>query len=489
MSERAALLRAACRRDLATFAERVFHTLEPGTEFVPNWHQEHMAFRLTRAVRGEVRRLIATVPPRSGKSYLTSVAVPLFVLGNHPEKRIICVSHTEDLARKFSVDRRTVAQSAWYRATFPRMQLVGRPRDLEFETTMRGSCYAVGVNGAVHGRGADFIIIDDPLKGLQALSEAERRRVNEFYDNTLITRLNDKRTGAIMIVMQRLHENDLVGHVLERDEWDVISLPAIATEDGVFQLSDDPEDVYHRRAGEALQEEREPIEVLDQIRRVQGSLTFQAQYQQDPAPAGGNVIHRDWLRYCTEEDRPERFERIVASWDTASTLNDRSDYSVGTVWGAVGLDYYLLEVFRDRLEAPDLRRAIVRLSEYWQADITLIEDTELGRAIAHDLQRTGHLRPSLHRPSFDKEARLLAQSARFESGQVHLPDEAPWLGAYIQELLAFPNGRHDDQVDSTSQALNWLTARTPVQRTITRPNPVRRLNMGPRASVRSRGRD
>ncbi|MCC0806952.1 terminase [Methylobacterium sp. W2] len=475
MSDRAVLLRALLRRDLPAFVERVFATLEPGTAFAPNWHYETICWSLSRVMRGEVRRLIINVPPRSGKSLMASVAWPLFLLGHDPTRRLICISHTEDLARKFSVDRRTVAQSTWYRDLFPTMQLAGpRPRDLELRTTQYGSTFAAGVGGAVLGRGADIVIIDDPIKALDALSQAERRRVTEFYDNTLLTRLNDKQRGAVVIVMQRLHQDDLVGHVLGRDEWEVVSLPAIAAEASEHALSDTPGDIYRREAGELLHAAREPREVLEAVRRAQGSLTFQAQYLQDPVPPGGNVIKRAWLRFYSDAEQPEDFDQVVVSWDTASTLGEASDFSVGTVWGAVGLDYYLLDVVRERLEVPELRRGIVRLSEHWQAHTTLIENTELGRAVAQDLDRRGLLRPSLHRPRYDKEARLLAQSARFEAGQVHLPADAPWLAEYMSEILAFPNGRHDDQVDSTSQALNYLTARTPVSRPLVRRNPVRR---------------
>ena len=191
-------------------------------------------------------------------------------------------------------------------------------------------------------------------------------------------------------------------------------------------------------------------------------------------PAGGNVIQRSWLKFYTNEEMPEHFGRTVVSWDTASTLGEANDFSVGTVWGSTGLDYYLLDVVRARWEAPDLRREIIALSAHWQADATVIEDTELGRALLHDLRRTEAIRPVLQRSRYDKEARLLAQSARFEAGQVHLPREAAWLAVYMEELLAFPNGRHDDQVDSTSQALNWLTAHMPIDRPMQRRNIARR---------------
>ncbi len=445
MDDRARLIRALLRHDPSCFAEKVFTTLEPGTSFSPNWHLEHIAWQLQRVLRGEVRRLIINVPPRSGKSIAVTVALPMFALGHDPRRRMLCISHTAELARKFSIDRRTIAQTPWYRALFPDMQLSGpRPRDMELRTTAFGFCRAAGVGGAILGLGADLIVVDDPIKALDALSRAERLRVNEFYDNTLVTRLNDKQTGAVVIVMQRLHH----------------------------RLNDDPDAVHRRRTGDVLHPEREPMAVLEQIRRAQGSLTFQAQYQQAPLPPSGNVIRREWLR--SYDDPPERFERVMVSWDTASTLGQASDWSVGTVWGSVGLDFYLLDVWRDRVESPELRRAILTLSRDWETENTIVEDTELGRALVTDIRRTNTARPILYRPIFDKEARLLAQAARFEAGQVHLPREAPWLGEYMRELLAFPNGRHDDQVDSTSQALHWLTARTPVPREMTRRNIERR---------------
>ena len=468
-------LQLAAQRDLLTFVELAFAALEPGTVFKGNWHYEHICWVLMRVMRGELRRLIINVPPRAGKSIIASVSWPLFVLGHDPAKRIICVSHTEDLARKFAVDRRFVAQQPWYQRTFPAMRLASpKPRDLELVTSARGGCLATGVGGGILGRGADVIVVDDPIKAIDALSQAERRRVAEFYDNTLITRLNDKQAGAVVIIMQRLHQDDLVGHVLERDEWEVVSLPAIATDTTVHRLSDVPGDVHRRDAGDLLHPQREPQEVLEQVRRSQGSLTFQAQYQQEPVPAGGNVIQRGWLRFYDDVDTPEQFDRTIVSWDTASTLGEHNDYSVGTVWGSFGCDYYLLDVVRARWETPDLRREIIALSAHWEADATVIEDTELGRALLHDLRRTEAIRPVLQRPRYDKEARLLAQSARFEAGQVHLPRDASWLAAYMDELLAFPNGRHDDQVDSTSQALNWLTARVPIDRPTQRRNIVRR---------------
>jgi predicted phage terminase large subunit-like protein len=469
MSDRAALLRAILRTDLSSFIEQCFATLEPGAVYLDNWHVHAIAYQLTRVWRGESRRLIINVPPRSAKSICVTIAFTAWVLGHDPRRRIMVISYANELTRKHATDFRTIVESAWFRGLFPAFELV-EVRDRELVTSERGNRFAGSIGGSVLGRGADLIVIDDPIKGLDAaLSQAERRRVTEFYDSTLYSRLNDKVNGAIVIVMQRLHQDDLVGHVLDKEDWEVLSIPAIAPEDCDYQVG--PSKVYCRRAGEVLHPDREPKAWLEAAERNLGKLNFSAQYQQNPMPAEGNAIKRQWIK--SYDRQPDAFEFKIVSWDTASTLGESSDWSVGTVWGAIGQEFYLLDVVRDRLESPDLRRQILELSRRHRVDATLIEDTELGRALVQDLMRVGDLHPMLTKPRFDKLSRLLAQAARFEAGQVYLPSDAPWLATYLTELLAFPSGRNDDQVDSTSQALRYLTSRTPTaaERPLRVPRP------------------
>ncbi len=474
------------RTDLVAFYSKVFDTLEPNTALMSNWHIEHLAWKLMGLPESRTKRLIINQPPRTGKSTLASVAYPMFLLGLDPSVQIICISHTADLAKKFQADRRRVASAPWFREVFPDFEL-SAARDNELRTTEGGGCFACGMLGGVTGRGADLIIIDDPLKGADSLSRAKRAEVNAAFDNQISTRLNQKKSGVIVLVMQRLHQDDLTAHVLEGGDWDHVVLPAIASGATSYQLSLEPLDVHHRRAGELLHAARDPLRVLEAERRSQGSLVFEAQYQQNPLPAAGNVIRREWICYFDEE--PAAFERIIVSWDTASTLSENADYSVGTVWGTLGANYYLLDVRRGRWETPELRRVILALDSENEPDANLIEDTDIGRAVRQELHRTSRLRLIPVRPHFDKETRLLVQAPRFEALQVYLPRRAPWLGEYLAELLGFPNARHDDQVDSTSQALYWLTARAaqtnpdvrppivrrdPVRRDVVRRDPVRR---------------
>lgn len=463
MNHHRSLLRALIREDLAAFVQKCFATLEPGTPYRHNWHIDHLCYQLERVARGECRRLIINVPPRSMKSITVSVGFTAWLLGHDPSRRIMCVSYAEDLARKLAGDAKLVMDETWYRDAFPELAFTSkRPKLTDLRTTQQGYRFAAGMNGAILGRGADLIVIDDPIKPSDALSGAERARVNSAFDNTIYTRLNDKLTGAIVIIMQRLHEDDLVGHVMARDDWEVVSIPATAIGEQRYQLRypDAPTRrplFYDRRAGEVLHPAREPLAVLELNRRVLGSLVYSAQYQQAPTPVEGNIVRRDWIR--AYDPRPETFDYTLASWDTASTLSETADFSVGQVWGVKGLDFYMLDSVRGRFEMPELRRQVADLALRHGVNQTLIEDTETGRALEQDLRRTGVLRAVLQKSRIDKEARFLAQSARFEAGQVHVPKDAPWLAEWLDELLSFPNARHDDQVDATSQALNYLTRR------------------------------
>ncbi len=458
MSDEIDVMKLFAKNDFDLFWRLAFQELEPGQELLNNWHLRYLAQVLMAVERGEIKRLIINVPPRSLKSLLASVAFPAFLLGRDPRRRIICVSYAERLARKFSIDTRTVMQSAWYRALYPNTVLTSRrPPQLEFSTTTHGKRYAAGFGGSITGQGADFIICDDPMKAMDALSEKARQSNHEFFDGTLSTRLNNKKTGAIIIIMQRLHEDDLVGHLIKQGGWTVVRLPAVAVEDETFRLSDWPNDFYHRKAGELLHPDREGPEELDRARRSMGSWYFSAQYQQEPVPRGGNVIKREWLRYYDELPEGERLS--IASWDTASTIGQTSDWSVGIVWIKIGTDFYLLHLERGRYEMPELKRQIIEMHEYFELDVTVIEDTELGRALEQNIRQDRKIKVQLSKPKFDKEARLSVQSVKFENGQVFLPRGEEWLEAYVNELIAFPGGKHDDQVDATSQALHWLSER------------------------------
>jgi predicted phage terminase large subunit-like protein len=320
---------------------------------------------------------------------------------------------------------------------------------------------ATSVGGVLTGRGADLILVDDPLKPTDALSKLQRSSVNDWYDNTLLTRLNDKAKGCVIIIMQRLHQDDLVGHLCEREPWEVLSFPAIASCDesitthNVFGSS-----TFKRREGQALHPEREALQTLREIRERIGEYNFLSQYQQDPSPEGGAMIKKEWLRFYNAGEYPAQFNRIVMSWDTANKTTELSDYSVCTVWGVLYKKYYLLDVFRKRLNYPDLRRAVKDLSQRYNPTTILVEDKASGTQLIQDLRADGisGIKSYNPLPGVDKIMRLHAQSAMFENGYVWLPREASWLSDYLNELISFPGSKYNDQVDSTTQALDHFSA-------------------------------
>jgi hypothetical protein len=220
--------RVLLRRYLRAFVQRCFHHLNPQTEFMMNWHVEVIAAKLEACRRREIRRLIINLPPRHLKSLCASVAFPAWLLGLDPSAQILCVSYAQDLADKLARECRGVMTSSCYKSTFPTRLSSDKQAVAEFVTRQGGYRLATSVGGVLTGRGADIIIIDDPLKPEDALSESQRKRANDWYDNTLYSRQNDKTRSCIVLIMQRLHEDDLVGHVLEQEEWEVVSFPAIA---------------------------------------------------------------------------------------------------------------------------------------------------------------------------------------------------------------------------------------------------------------------
>ena len=452
--------RAGLRIDFYAFLMRCFVDLNSSASFLASWHIEAMAAKLSEVRDGRTRRLIINVPPRHLKSLAASIALPAWLLGHDPTLAIINVTYGQELSDKFARDCRAILSSPWYRSAFLTRLISSRTSLGELVTTRGGFRMATSVGGVLTGRGADLILIDDPLKPADAMSESRRVAANDWFDGTLYSRLNDKTKGAIVIVMQRLHEDDLVGHVLKKEGWEVVSFPAIAEVDEVFEV-DTPfgRRRFERKAGTALHPERESLETLERIRATIGEYNFAGQYQQRPAPAGGGMIKEAWFKRYRADDLPPAFDQIVQSWDTATKATELADYSVCTTWGLKGPDFYLLDVFRQKLDFPSLKRAVCALNDSYKPSTILIEDKASGSQLIQDLREGGLSRVASFAPDGDKVMRLHGQSAVIENGFVHLPTEAPWLAEYLRELTLFPAGRHDDQVNSTSQALAWSKQR------------------------------
>jgi predicted phage terminase large subunit-like protein len=471
----ASLLRTGFR----FFIRKVFATVSPGDNYLHNWHIEAIEHQLMMMQAGANRRLLITQPPRSLKSICVSVAYVAWLLGHDPTRRIIVASYSGNFATELHRQFRMVVGSSWYQALFPGTRWE-RETDAEMITTQGGSRFATSIGGTLTGRGADLIIIDDPLNAADAQSETSRKRVIDWYGGALVSRLNDKQHGAIVAVMQRLHEDDLAGHLLRQGEWTHLNLPAIATEDQEIPLPNGP--IYRRKQGDLLHPERESRATLEHIKTQIGSLQFSCQYQQQPIPLEGNIIRRRWFATYDVLPPASYQTRIVQSWDVAMTTGPRNDYSVCTTWFVNYRDAYLLHVYRGRLEYPDLRRKVIALAAECGAKTILIEDAGPGMNLLQDL-RSDPSKPMMNpipiKPEGSKVERMVAQSAKIENGHVHLPKDAPWLGTFLQELLAFPNGPNDDQVDSVSQLLVWMQRSGSRQMTFVPPFQVSRPRLIP----------
>lgn len=446
-------LAAARRQRLSLFLVKAFETLHPGEPPLQcAWYIKAMCHALEQVERGDERRLVVTVPPRHLKSVTASVAFVSWALGRDPTLKIMVASYSQDLSRLHASQCRTLIEAPWYQRLFPNTRISdGGNRALEIVTTKGGVRKAVSVGGSVTGFGADLIIVDDCMKADEVKSVTLREEVKNWFGNTLFTRLNDKQTGRIVSIQQRLHEDDLPAMLLDRG-YRHLNLPAIAEREEVVPIG--PGLAHRRIVGDLLNPDRESRAVLDQIRRESGPAVFSAQYQQNPVVPEGNAIRMEWFKTYNEAPARSAFTKVVQSWDTGMSAAPTSDYSVCTTWGFHSNKWYLVDLYRNRLDYPDLKQEVIRLWRQWKPDRVLIEDASAGKPLAQDLRKAELFRPILCKVSIDKETRFTGCFGEIEEGNILLPTAAPWLDDFCKELRAFPLGRNDDQVDSLSQFVN-----------------------------------
>lgn len=443
------LKHAVLRNDLSSFIQRSFRTVNPGTRYLHNWHIDLIAEYLTACEKGEITRLIINMPPRYLKSLSISVAWPAWLLGHDPARRIIAASYAQGLSLKHSLDARRVITAPWYREIFPELQLAADQNEkAKFMTTQQGFRFATSVGGTITGEGGNYLIVDDPHNPTHIYSQSARHAAIDWFDHTFASRLDDKKRGVFAVVMQRLHADDLTGHLLEKGTWEQLLIPAKAERE-----------VHHsfnhlniiRPPGDLLHPEREGEKELSQIAADLGSIAYQAQYQQQPVVQEDGIIHRDWLRYYGA--LPEGC--IIQSWDTAIKAGQQHDRSVCATWLQAEGNHYLVDVTALRLEYPALKRQIIALAKQHNPEAILIEDKASGQSLLQDLRKETDLKLIAIMPTQDKLTRLAQVSVMVESGRVLLPKKAPWLEEFLSELLGFPAAAHDDMVDVFSQYLNW----------------------------------
>lgn len=446
---------AVYRYDLLPFVERTFRQLNPRKKFHAGPHIDMMCEYLMACYRREIKRLIINIPPRNLKSITASVAFPAWALGKDPSLRFMVGSYAAPLSIKHNTDCREVMRAPWYRNAFPGTVIKdGQDQKTYYETTENGSRRAVSVGSGSTGFGGDFQIVDDPHNANDARSDTIREGQVEWFKSQFINRRDDT-DSVLIIIMQRLHERDLTGQLIaEEIGYEHLCLRAI---------HDEPERTYSfgdvsftRKPGDVLNPDYQPADYLEILKRELGSVTFAGQYQQRPAPAEGSTFRLAWFPRYREAPAPGEVLKIVQSWDTAQKPGGDNDWSVCTTWAVTKNAYHLLSLERMRLAYPELKRMIINQAAKWSPHVILIEDASSGASLLQDLKAATTLPVKAVQALRDKETRAISCSALCESGRVVLPEKAAWLADFESELMHFPNGAHDDQVDSMTQFLNWI---------------------------------
>ena len=432
-----------CKESFVFFAKQMWPI------FISGKHHAIMADAFERVARGDLKRLIINMPPRHTKSEFASYLLPSWFLGKYPEKKIIQTAHTAELAVGFGRKVRNLVSSDEYRKVFDTVLSSDSKAAGRWNTGAGGDYFAIGVGGAVTGKGADLLIIDDPHSEQEAKqgNPAVFDNVYEWFTSGPRQRLQPG--GAIIIVMTRWSKRDLTGQILKNagkegvDQWEIIDFPAIMPSGTPLWPA-----FWSKTALEALKAEL-PV------------AKWEAQYQQNPTSEEGAIIKREHWRIWEKDHAPD-CDYIIQSWDTAFEKNNRADYSACTTWGVfdqvnqhgdLRANIILLDAFKGRLEFPELKKQALELYQEWEPDTLIVEKRAAGAPLIYEMRKMGiPLSEFTPGKGNDKISRVNAISDLFASGVVWCP-ETRWAEEVMDELASFPNGDHDDLVDSSSQAL------------------------------------
>ena len=454
------------RRSLKEFTKSSWQAIEPGRDFYDNWHIDAVSDHLQAVVEGDIKRLIINIPPRHMKSISVAVALPAWAWTIQPEKKFLYASYAGSLSIRDSVKCRRLLDSRWYKEHFGETFKLTSDQNQKqrFENNKTGARIATSVDGALTGEGGDIIVIDDPHNVRESESSTVREGVLEWWDQAMQTRLNDPKTGAFIIIMQRVHENDLTGHILSNelgDEWDHLCLPA-RYEVGHPTITRSTLNFFDPRTkeGELLWPDRIDDKTLANLERSLGSYAAAGQLQQRPMPKGGGILKAEWWVPWEKEELPSNIEYVLQSWDTAFSTKENSSYSARTTWGVFRsngqVNVIVIDMWYDRVSYPELRKIAQESYEEWEPDAVLIEKKASGQSLLQDLRMAGI--PVLeYSPDRDKQARAHASSALLEDGRIYFPFNKKWAKDLIDICAAFPAGDNDDIVDTCTQA--WLRLR------------------------------
>jgi predicted phage terminase large subunit-like protein len=442
-------------RDMLGFLIKTMEEIDPGTSYIHNWHIDLICDYLKKCESGEIKRLIINIPPRSLKSVSVSVAFPAWILGKDPTKKVICVSYSQAISNKHSIDCKQVIESPWYKNIFDTEVSKQENNKRKFMTTKNGFRLATSTGGSLTGEGGDFIIVDDPHNPAKIYSKNERAKCINWFENVLSSRLNNKQKGCIIIIMQRLHADDLCGYLLKYrcDIWHHLSIPVVADSPIKYYLFNK---LYKKmQKNEILNSKRDSHITIENIKKESGSIVFNAQYQQNPEIEKSSYI--DVLKIPTYDKTGINIKdmQIYFSVDTATKISDEHDYTVVSIIGEFQGFYYILDLIRDRVQYATLKQKLIHaISQYFFATI-LIEDRGVGSALIQDISKLRNIKIVSINPKENKINRFMRIIGTLESGSLLIDKDAKWKDDLLQEINSFPIGKHDDQVDTISQFINW----------------------------------
>ena len=450
-----------CSRDMVYFLRKAWNILDPGQPYQHGWHIEALAEHLQAMAKGEITRLLINVPPGTSKSTMTGVIFPAWLWGpfGWPESRFIGASHEAGLAGRDSRRTRLVVESEWFQSLWP-MPLNGDANaKTYFENERRGFRQAAAV-ASMTGKRGDVVLWDDPHSPEKAYSEAYRTEAQRIFSETLPTRLTNPKKSGIIVVMQRLHEQDISGYILQQElGYEHLCLPMEFEPNRKCYTSigwSDP----RKKEGELLFEERFPIDVVERDKKAMGSFATAGQFQQRPEPRGGGILKTDWWKYYTV---PPEIEWRCIYADTANKTGQENDYTVFQVWGRGKKGgAYLLDMLRGKYEAPELRAQAIA---FWNKHAGnkkglgplrafKIEDQQSGTGLIQALKKEQEIPvKGIKRVSKDKVTRAYDAAPYIESGYVYLPQNANFLSDFLAETSGFPTAKHDDIVDPMLDAV------------------------------------
>lgn len=453
---------------LPDFIREAWPIIEPARAFIPNWHIDMIGEYLTAVDLGQIKRLIINLPPRFGKSNLVSVLWPAWSWTERPETRWVFASYAASLSTKLSVDRRLVIASDWYQERWGGMFALSEDQNqkTEFSNTDRGTMIATSVGGAITGKGGDRIVIDDLLNPQDAESKAAREGANDFYARTLSTRLNDPKTGAIVVVMQRLHKHDLTGHILDvlrEKNWVNLRLPMQAEERQTLVFPVSGREMV-REEGDLLCEERAGKAEIEALATTLGSRGAAAQLQQKPSDADGVIFKREWWKRYREMPK---VLRSIWFWDTAAKAKELNDFWAGFRICECKDGFYLDRLVQARMDYPTGKDTVKSEFAGRPATILMVEDKSTGQALIPDLKRDTRLPIVAFEPPGDKVLRAHLVSPLCEAGKVFIPEDAPWAAAFIEKMADFPDVDHDDDVDAFTGAMLRISGKLGDQPSLT----------------------